>query len=518
MGARVLVAIGLLAIQVFAFNHTPTSFWLLSLCVAYLVATVAAFRWSKPTPSDAYWAPGWTLTLWVDLAVFGLLQTFEQGEFNYTPLFALPVLLASVLGPLLLALGSAAFASLVLLFDAFSSDVLRPDSLPTNYIQSAITGTGLFLVALLANQLGTRLSKEQAQARINRAWADAQSQVNQIIVTGLSEGVLVLDAQGHVWHANPAACAMLGTTHATAPYSLLTRSPGWSALLAWAQSVIQLGQDDDCEFTLPDTTGHGLRVRLRARITHTQMPEAGTSAACVVFMEGLRDVENRVRNEKLAAMGRVSAAVAHEIRNPLSAISQANALLSEEVLNPAQQRLTTMIGQNAQRLRRTVDDILDVAKLPNRPSQPLLPVALDALVAELVADWQRQQAGGLQPHWQPGAPGIQIAFDPEHLRRVLVNLLDNARRHGATEQPRIDVSTDPQARLEVWNPGPPLSPEVAQHLFEPFSSSQSRSSGLGLYLARELCQRHGASLSYRAAYRHGTLGHAFSIQFDRKPS
>ena len=513
MGARVLVAIGLFGIQVFAFTRTASSFWLVLLCAAYLVATAAAFRWSKPAQSDAYWAPGWALTLWVDLAVFGLLQTFQQGEFNYTPLFVLPVLLASVLGPLLLALGSAAFATLVLLVDAFSSDVLRPDSPPADYIQGAITGAGLFLVALLANQLAVRLGKEQAQARINRAWADAESQVNQLIVTGLSEGVLVVDAQGHIWHANPAACAMLGAAHAAPPYSLLTQTPGWSALSGWAQSVIQLGHDDECEFTPPDPTGHGLRLYLRARIAHTQAPEADAHAACVVFMEDLHDVENRVRNEKLAAMGRVSAAVAHEIRNPLAAISQANALLSEEVLNPAQQRLTTMIGQNAQRLRRTVDDILDVAKLPNRPSHPPVPVALDTLVAELVADWNQQHPGGPEPHWQPGAPDMAIAFDAEHLRRVLVNLLDNARRHGATGQPRIDVSTDPQGRLEVWNPGPPLPAQVAQHLFEPFTSSQSRSSGLGLYLSRELCQRYGASLSYRAAYRHNTPGHAFTVQF-----
>lgn len=513
MGARVLVAVVLLGIQAISYTLEPDNLWLLLLCAAYLLATAAALRWSKPSHSDAYWAPGWALTLWVDLAVFGVLQTFQQGEFNYTPLFVLPVLLASVLGTLLLALGSAAFATLVFLFDAFSSDVLRPGLPAISYIQGAITGAGLFLVALLANQLAARLGKEQAQARLNRAWADAESQVNQLIVTGLSEGVIIMDAHGHIWHANPAACAMLGDRCARPPYERLAQSPAWLSLSAWARTVIQLGQDDECEFTLPRPSGQGVRVYVRARLSPAGATGAGSQSACVVFMEDLHDMANRVRNEKLAAMGRVSAAVAHEIRNPLAAITQANALLSEETLSPVQQRLTFMIGQNAQRLRRTVDDILDVAKLPNRPSQPPVPVALDALVAELVAEWNLQHPTGPELLWRPGAPGTQVAFDAEHFRRVLVNLLDNARRHAPPGQLRTDVTTTPAGTLEVWNPGPPLAPTVAEHLFEPFSSSQSRSSGLGLYLSRELCQRYGATLSYRSAYRHESYGHAFTVQF-----
>ncbi len=513
MGARVLVAVGLLGIQAVSYTREPNNLWLLLLCAAYLLATAAGLRWSKPSRSDAYWAPGWALTLWVDLTVFGILQTFEQGEFNYTPLFVLPVLLASVLGPLLLALGSAAFATLVFLFDAFSSEVLRPGLPSISYIQGAITGAGLFLVALLANQLAARLNKEEAQARLNRAWADAESQVNQLIVTGLSEGVMVMDAQGHIWHANPAACAMLGDRHALPPYERLARSPAWLLLSAWARTVIQIGEDDQGEFTLPRPSGEGVRVDVRARLSPAGAAGAGSQTACVIFMEDLHDVENRVRNEKLAAMGRVSAAVAHEIRNPLAAISQANALLAEETLSPAQQRLTFMIGQNAQRLRRTVDDILDVAKLPNHPGQTRTTLPLDTLTGELVAEWNLQHPAGPEPDWKPGAPGVRITFDAEHFRRVLVNLLDNARRHAPPGQLRIDVATTASGTLEVWNPGPPLAATVAEHLFEPFSSSQSRSSGLGLYLSRELCHRYGATLSYRAVYRHQSYGHAFTVAF-----
>ncbi|WP_180682586.1 ATP-binding protein [Tepidicella baoligensis] len=514
MGARLVVAIGLFGLQGLAYVQGSTNLWLLALCGVYLVATAAVLRWSRPAHSDAYWAPGWALTLWVDLTVFGLLQTFQQGGFNYSPLFVLPVLLASVLGPIILALGSAAFGTLVLLFDAFSGDVLRPGQSTITYVQGAITGGGLFLVALLANQLATRLGREQAQARLHRALADAESQVNQLIVTGLSEGVMVMDGQGHIWHANPAACTMLGDREAAPPYRRLMALPGWAVLSGWTRGVLRLGQDDQCELNLPTPTGEPQHVLLRARVIQPTADQATPiDAVCVVFMENLRDIETRVRNEKLAAMGRVSAAVAHEIRNPLTAIAQANALLSEDALSPVQRRLTHMIGQNAQRLGRTVDDILDVAKLPTRPPAPASVLALDATVSAIVSDWQHQHPGGPPVRFSPGAAGLNVRFDPEHLRRVLVNLLDNAHQHAPADSRRVEISTGSPAALEVWNPGPPLPPSVAQFLFEPFTSSHSRSSGLGLYLSRELCLRYGAELSYQATTRDGVAGHAFTVQF-----
>ncbi len=518
MGARLVVAIGLFGLQGLAYIQGTSNLWLLALCGAYLVATAAVLRWSRPARSDAYWAPGWALTLWVDLAVFGLLQTFQQGGFNYAPLFVLPVLLASVLGPIILALGSAAFATLVLLFDAFSGEVLRPGQSTTTYVQGAITGGGLFLVALLANQLAARLGREQAQARLHRALADAESQVNQLIVTGLSEGVMVIDGQGQIWHANPAACAMLGDRDAAPPYRRLMALPGWAVLSGWTRGVLQLGHDDQCELALPTPTGEPQHVLLRACVTRPSADDAPPiDAVCVVFMENLRDIEARVRNEKLAAMGRVSAAVAHEIRNPLAAIAQANALLTEDALSPMQQRLTHMIGQNARRLGRTVDDILDVAKLPTRPPAPASLLPLDATVSAIVSDWQQQHSAGPTASFTPGATGLTVRFDPEHLRRVLVNLLDNARQHAPAGSPRVEVSTRSPAVLEVWNPGPPLPQQVAQHLFEPFTSSHSRSSGLGLYLSRELCQRYGAELGYQALPRNGVAGHAFLLRFGDEP-
>ena len=513
MAARLLVALGLLAWLAWAQAQGQAPLWLLLLCAAYLVSTAAVLRWSHPAQADSFWAPGWLLTLWVDLAFFGLLQWTHGGSVNYMPLFVLAVLLAAVLGPLRLALGSAAFATLVLLFDAVAGELLRPQHAAT-YAQGAISGAGLFLVALLVHQLAQRLGREQAQASSHRAMADAQAQVNQIIATGLSEGVLVIDARGQIWHANPAACAMLGAAGEQPPYPLLPTLPAWPLLSSWARALLLQGSHTSCTMRLPRPSGEPLQVQLRA---HLNWPAPGSPAqpTCVIFMESLRDIEARIRTEKLAAMGRVSAAVAHEIRNPLAAISQANALLAEEALQPAQQRLSLMIGHNAKRLSRTVDDILELARQPLRPDGSSPSLSLDPTVATLLTEWLALNPQA-QLEWLPGAPQATVAFEAEHLRRVLVNLLDNALRHAADSPQPLQLATrhgSEGVQLEAWNPGPPMPAEVEAHLFEPFNSSHSRSSGLGLYLARQLCQRHGAQLDYWRADRAESQGHAFVLRF-----
>jgi two-component system sensor histidine kinase PilS (NtrC family) len=276
--------------------------------------------------------------------------------------------------------------------------------------------------------------------------------------------------------------------------------------------------------------GHTRTLRMRVRFMRGRGLEPGAAEGseepgtvepfAVLLLEDLRTLQARIRQEKLAAMGRVSAGIAHEIRNPLAAISQANALLLEDALPPAQQRLAQMVADNVERLKRLVEDVMEVAP----GAEPhLRAIDANAEVAAAAADWARTAGVPLAPDSRlraelPGAP-LGVVFDPEHLRRVLVNLLDNAHRHASTGRGavflRLAAREDGWAQLSVLSDSPPIPPEVERHLFEPFFSTRSRGSGLGLYICRELCECYGASIEYRPRPAAERLRNEFVVHMRR---
>ncbi|RZL05407.1 MAG: PAS domain-containing sensor histidine kinase, partial [Rubrivivax sp.] len=193
MRARVFIAGVLLALQVFVIvTSTGGPDWLVLLCALHLCATLVMLYFWRPVEQGQPRKMQWLLTIGVDVIVFALLQFFQSGGINYTPLFALPVLLASILGPLLLALATAASVTLYLLGEAWLSAPLLSDVSTARFLQTGLTGTGFFLVAVLANQLALRLAREEALAASSQAAARTQAQVNELVIESLSVGVLVV--------------------------------------------------------------------------------------------------------------------------------------------------------------------------------------------------------------------------------------------------------------------------------------------------------------------------------------
>ncbi|MFN3376785.1 MAG: ATP-binding protein [Burkholderiaceae bacterium] len=526
---RVMVALCLLLLQVLGQIVSATANMpVLALCLLYLVTTLLLRVMAHERPPAPGTGAQWLPSIGVDLALIAGLQLLQTGPLNFTPLFGLPVLMAAVLGTLTLALGTTAAVTLLLLGWAWWSNHRLGVDDAQSYLQSALTGTGYFLVAYLVHQLATRLAREQLLAERSQMAARAQAEVSSLVIQNLHDGVLVVDDHDTVRAANPAALVLLGGSSYPQPPFDLTLNAAWTPLVQLARRSFRRAapQAADIDLLHPGQSPTGLHVRtwLTSPRDPIHQPAASFERLCVMFLQDLREMEARLRTEKLAAMGRMSAAVAHEIRNPLAAIMQANALLDEDLQDPGHKRLAAMVRQNAERLARIAEDVLDIARVQRQIGDvAAATLSLDDTVAQIWQDWSRHDPLRRRAQVLLQAPQAQVEFDTEHLRRVLVNLLDNALRYMGNEEDSLVVSTrvNPagQAVLQVWSDGAPLDPSIERHLFEPFFSSESRSSGLGLYICRELCQRHGASIAYqrvqRTLARGVTGGNAFAVSFRR---
>jgi two-component system, NtrC family, sensor histidine kinase PilS len=518
MTARVTLGVALVSLEGALWSLSlANDLTLVTVAFFYLLATLVVRLFSRPHEYGQHFSLQWLLTIGVDAIAFSTLQFLQGMNINYAPLFLLPVLMASVLGSKLLAFGTAAGVSLLLLAASTWWAFSRTASTAALFVQAGLLIAGCWLITFLSNQVSARLAEEEYRARLNRRAAQIQRRVNQMVIENLRDGVLVIDDQARVRAANPVARALLVGESAveTSPIHSLKDNPAWDAILVLAMDSFAGSECSGQELDLRHAGRGSQRLLVRTQLTGM----AGTDAQnlCVMFLQDQREAEARLRTEKLASMGRMSAAVAHEIRNPLAAIVQANALLEEDLAEPRHVDLVRMIRHNSDRLGKIVDDILNVSRARGSASDSVQrPLELNTITARLTEEWaiQNDATACLESVQQPAG-----AAHVEHLRRILVNLLDNALRYSSRTPGAILVHSGfdgQQAILSVWSDSPPLEPSVERHLFEPFFSSESRSSGLGLYICRELCEGHGASIRYRRCRRNGDsgpVGNAFQIVF-----
>lgn len=496
----------------------------LLLCLVYALASVALMGWtlsrvgtrrSVPLSAGGRLRRRWAvLTLGFDLVCFtGLLVMADAtGGLNLGALFVLPALMGAALLPRPLSLAVAAGGALLLLAAAVwhaASD--SGVDLAAQLSQAGLTGAAMLTIAYLTSELADRLARQEVTARRSLVLAREQAQLNQLMIEEMQDGVMVVDPDLQVRAANPAALTLIGARAGLGALMFsLRESPDWQPLcraleLAYASGVWPVAGQ---VLTLRVDAGGSVEKRhLRLRLRFNRKHDGATATAlCVLFLEDMRQLQARARQEKLAAMGRISAGIAHEIRNPLAAIAQANALLAEDLADVASRRLTGIVTDNVGRLQRIVEDVLEVAP-GSAPEAPL--IDLPHQVATICRDWaatvglqppDRLQIDLLEAGWA-GAP-LTVRFEPDALRRVLINLLDNGLRH-CSDQPqalrvRLQARGSGEVVLSVASDGAPIAADVEPYLFEPFFSTRSRGSGLGLYICRELCERHGAAIDYRS--------------------
>ena len=209
-----------------------------------------------------------------------------------------------------------------------------------------------------------------------------------------------------------------------------------------------------------------------------------------------------MQRSKLASMGRLTGSIAHEIRNPLTAISHASALLADDLKDPVEARMLAIIRENASRINLIIEDVLALSRSDRAQIQA---IDLNAAVREVIAEL-------------PPTPVIHVLgsaqgkFDPLHLRLTLINLLRNGQRHTQTQVlVRIEQLSLNDVEIQVIDDGPALSSTTREHLFEPFFTTHSQGTGLGLYLAREYCLANHAQLTYEERSTHPNSSSTLAI-------
>jgi len=351
----------------------------------------------------------------------------------------------------------------------------------------------LFAIALSAWPIANRLRESEALVRRQEVDLANLAKLSQYIVQHLRESILVVDTEDRVRLINESAAQMLGDSSAYPGALLGEASPRLLYLLAtWRQSGEATADEPSPSFIAADG----------ARVIQPHFAPLGHSAPApiLVFLEDTSIIAEKVQQSKLAALGRLSASIAHEIRNPIGAMSHAGQLLAESAhLAGEDKRLTEIICSNAARVSDIINNVL---RLSRREEPRLERLSLKAWIEDFRDEFcatmqctpQRLTISG------PESANIEVRVDSSQLHQVVWNLCDNVLRHVPAEVPieirygRISAGSRPF--LEIADRGPGVAAEFVERIFEPFFSSGRGGTGLGLFLARELAQTNGATLLY----------------------
>jgi two-component system sensor histidine kinase PilS (NtrC family) len=380
-------------------------------------------------------------------------------------------------------LGYAALASIAILAEQ-TVQIVTDQAPLAAYLPPALLSIGYFATALITSQLAQRVISNERVARQRGIELANQLRISEAVIQDVQDGVLVVDVNGLVRQHNRRVEALLGRA-----VPELEQIDGYSSELAAALAAWR-DESGPAQATLKlDHSGRSVRARFVA---------AGLENAklTVIYLEDISKLEEQARQLKLAALGRLTANIAHEIRNPLASVTHAAELLAEENRAAARERLIRIIHDNARRLDRMVHDVLE---LNRRDRVQADAVRLAGFVEAFVEEF------GPSEGLPAGAVALNLQSDPVvecdrvHLNQILWNLVRNAWRH-STGQPgsvRIAVQrTGGRIELHVIDDGPGVKAELQTQLFEPFFTTYSAGTGLGLYIARELAAANGATLEY----------------------
>lgn len=459
-----------------------------AVAVGYLLVSLALLLWGR----NERWLQSIVFgSVLIDIVAATLLSHALPGAsagISMSLLFNIAA--AALLLPLARAMMLALLASIASVAEYIWQAFEGSDNLRT-LAELAMFVTSYLALAFISYQIGSRTRRTQQLADRRSAEVANLFEVNELIIRRMRTGVLVVDAAGQITLANEAASALLGDSEddsGAEPQSLANASPELSRRLqrwrsGWQEEEQPLQLIPDQPEVLPRF------ARLLA-----------DSDLTLVFLDDTSVVSKRAESLTLSTLGRFSASLAHEIRNPLAAINYATQLLEEsDHIGDADRRLLQIIHQQCQRTNGIVESVLAMARRERANPENL---DLAAFVRRFVLEYKQtlsQDTDSLEVIIRE--PSIPALMDSRHLHQVLTALVHNALKYGrvAEEPARVRIrvaSGERNAVIDVMDRGPGIPDAIAAQLFRPFYTTSEHGTGLGLYIARELCRANQAQLDY----------------------
>ncbi|ENW08476.1 sensor histidine kinase [Acinetobacter beijerinckii] len=418
----------------------------------------------------------------IDVICLGVI-TFSAGGPNLqlSLLYVIIIFSSAILLNAHLSLIVTLFAVIMVVYQRFIGNFFDYNNL--NHLGNSVLLAFLFFVVYAIGRIAVQRFKILETLTFHQSIEIHQLQnINRYILEQIEDGYLVLDESNHIVLTNPAANTLLGIH---LPISL-EKTP----LIKLQPDLFELIRfsdlEDGEEFSFESQQS---LYTVNVKVKHLIVPE---QALVLLILKDAQKITQQVQQLKLAALGQLSASIAHEIRNPLAAIVQANELLKESDAHQ-QEMLSRMISKQSKRIDSIIQDTLGMAG--NRPSEPQI-ISLveffESLLNEDLIDAKQQIKLNLTDR-------INILFDEKQLRQVLINLIRNALRHNSADAEYIEVNVDlkeGRTCIDVVDFGSGVAKRDISQLFKPFFSTEIKGTGLGLYLSHTFCEANHAKLTY----------------------
>lgn len=369
-------------------------------------------------------------------------------------------------------------------------------------LAAGVLGTLLFLTVFGFQLLVTRASTAQQLAITREAQAAGLQRLNEAIIRNMHTGIIVIDHHDNIRLINNAAIQLLGGQQPGRPLginqSIRTITHLYQQLKHWRIYPWM---------RTPTFTPEGGYTKLQANFTSLAMDHE-ESRQILIFLEDSRTLAQHAQQLKLSSLGRLTGSIAHEIRNPLGAISHAAQLLSEKDMSEQQSKLIAIIDRQTQRVNQIIENVMQLSRQKSPEFQKIS-----------LAHWLKKYRKEREEEFNDGAVieiidqssgDTRIFFDPSHLHQVLNNLFENAFRYSkqatGTAKVTLRTDTDPVSGLpylDVSNEGPGIPKKEQDKIFDPFFTTSNQGSGLGLYVSKQLCEVNYATLNYLEGNQHG---------------